>query len=147
ESHQRFTAAEVHAWRVALDREGRARDVLVLQVGELLAILLAPLRVAHRYLARHRPGLPYAEEPDPVETARGDVVEHGIGDVVEHCGPAEALAQLLQDDTGVDQVKRGVERLSHGEDLSCRKPTSQPVGIGSNALPQPVRAVRLHEAI
>ena len=52
------------------------------------------------------PGLPDAQQPDPVEAHRGQAVQLGVRDVVQRGGPAERARQLGQPDAGVDLVQR-----------------------------------------
>ena len=66
-----------------------AGDVLLAQVGQRLLELPAPLRVAARDLLRRRPGLPDAQEPDPVEPHLGQAVQLGVRNVVQRGGAAQ----------------------------------------------------------
>ena len=99
-------AAELCVNRVARDGEARAGDVLLAQIRQRLLELPAPLGVGARDALPRRPGLPDAEEPDPVESHPGEPVELGVRDVIERRPPAETLRQLRQPDPRVDLVER-----------------------------------------
>ena len=77
---------------VAGDRESRAGDVLVAEIRQRLLELVPPLGIAARDLLCGRPGLPDAQQPDPVEAHLGQAIEFGIGNVVERGRAAESCA-------------------------------------------------------
>ena len=117
---QRRIAAQTGVHRVAGDREPGAGDVLLAQVRQRLLELPAPLGVGARDPLRGRPGLPDAQEPDPVETHLGQAVQLGVRNVVQRGRPAQGPGQLGQPDAGVDLVERGIERSRHdGPPGSC----------------------------
>ena len=55
-------------------------------------------------------GLPYAEEPDPVEALGDDPVEIGVGESSRVA--AECLTTLVQPRARVDLVERGMRRAA-----------------------------------
>ena len=92
---QRRVAPEVGMHRVAGDRKAGAGDVLLAQVGQRLLELLSPLGVGARHPLAGRPGLPDAQEPDPVEPHPGHAVQLGVGNVVQRRRPAQGPGQLV----------------------------------------------------
>ena len=111
QARQRLVAAEVLVDAIGDDRERRAGDVLLAQVGEIAAALLHQLRIRTRDLAPDAAGLPDAQEPDPREPLGRDVVEERVRDVVQRRGALERDAPLLQEDARVDLVE---QRVVHG---------------------------------
>ena len=98
-------AAEVGVHGVAGDREAGAGDVVVDEVRERLVKLAAPFGIGARDSLGGEPGLPDAEQPDPVESQLGQPVELGVGNVVKRRNPSERAADLRQPDARVDLVQ------------------------------------------
>ena len=105
---QRRVAAEVGMHGVAGDREAGAGDVLLAQVRQRLLELLPPLAIGARHPLPGRPGLPHAQEPDPVEPHLGQAVQLGVRHVVQRGRPAQRSGQLRQPDARVDLIERRI---------------------------------------
>ncbi len=110
---QRLVAAEVGADAVRRDGEGRADEVLVGQVGQLVRGLAPPVGVGARRRPAVLPGLPHAERPEQVEAEFRQLIEPRVGHVVQSGGPAQPLRQLAQPDGRVDLVQRRVQGTAH----------------------------------
>ncbi len=80
---QRRVAAQIAMHRVACDGETRAGDVFLVEVRQGFVELPAPLGIGAGDSLRRRAGLPDAQEPDPVETLRGQAIQLRIGHVVQ----------------------------------------------------------------
>ena len=115
-------AAQGRMHAVAADGEAGAGDVFFVQVGKRALELAPPVALAARHALPRRPGLPDAEQPDPVEALLGQAVELGVAEVVERGGTAERARQLGQPQTGVDLVESGIAWRCH----RLQPPVSKP---------------------
>ena len=90
DSGERRVTAQCPMHGVTGNREPRAGDVVVLEIGQRLLEFVTPPRIGTRYLLRDGPRLPDAQEPDPVEPHSGDALELGIGNVIQRGWAAQA---------------------------------------------------------
>ena len=107
---QRRIAAQIAMDGVAGDRESGAGDVFLSQVWQRLLKFATPLGIARETCCARRPGLPDAEEPDPIKTHLGQAVQFGVRNVIQCRGSAQLLRQFRQPDAGVDLIEGRIKR-------------------------------------
>ena len=105
-SRQRRLVAEIRIQRVILDGERRSVDIRVREVGKDFLVVPSASRVGHCNLTTERPGLPNAEQPDPVKAAARDPIEVRVLNVVKRCPSPEPLAELVEADPRRNLVER-----------------------------------------
>ncbi len=108
EPGQRRIAAEAGADGVFGDRKAGAADILVDKVGQGLDQFRPQIRIGAIEFASGRSGLPYAQQPDPVEPRLCEAVEDRIVDLGERDASSGGARQTLEPDAGVDLQQSGV---------------------------------------
>jgi hypothetical protein len=105
-----YVTTEISIDGIALDSKGRADDIIICEIGQLLSITGTQYRVLSGNASPYLTRLPDAQEPNPLESSGSHFVQELVWYVIQSCTPTERCATLMQKNPSIDLVK---ERMIH----------------------------------